>query len=124
LEEKTDEIKLLKQGLESANKLLRCQENRLVITSPPIVLKWSETREENDPGLVLEEIDTEFVFSNPAFNNLVDGHTRVRFFIYIPSFISIFSNIVSVTVIGGSRCVTRQYPSRNSGKTTISFYIQ
>ncbi len=57
LEEKADEIKLLKQELEFANKLLRYQEKRHVITSSPIITKRSKTREENDLGHVLEEVD-------------------------------------------------------------------
>jgi hypothetical protein len=44
LEEKNDEIKVLKEELESAKGLIICQANRLVITSSPIIEK-QPTRE-------------------------------------------------------------------------------
>jgi len=44
LEEKNDEIQLIKEELESAKALISCQANRLVITSSPIIEK-QKTRE-------------------------------------------------------------------------------
>jgi hypothetical protein len=44
LEEKNDEIQVLKEELKSAKGLISCQANRLVITSSPIIEK-KPTRE-------------------------------------------------------------------------------
>jgi hypothetical protein len=46
LEEKIDEITILKDELETAKGLLSRQQNRLVIHSSPITLRAPEIREE------------------------------------------------------------------------------
>ncbi len=62
LDEKNDEIQLLKEELESTKGLIRCQAIRLVITSSSILAKKS-TR----------EVDPESDDLNPPIRDSLDG---------------------------------------------------
>ena len=93
LEEKNDEIRVLKEELKSAKGLISCQENRLVITSSPIIVK-QPTR----------EVDPELDDSNPPISDSLNGNIKVRFLKSNNLFLTLFANMTCIIVIAGSRC--------------------
>ena len=80
LEEKNDEIRVLKKEFESAKGLISCQENRLVITSSLIIIKHS-------------------IHINPPIGDSREGNTRVKFLKYHNLFPTLFANMTCTIVI-------------------------
>ena len=72
LEEKNDEIQVLKKELESAKGLISCQADRRVMTSSPIIVK-QPTR----------EVDPESDDLNPRISNLLNGNMKVIKFLKV-----------------------------------------